>query len=252
MRYRFPFRLRAAFLPVALVAGLVGCQKKATVDNADTRASVSSEVVQPVYALPETSFLSPKGYQLILDYEVGGGRSYFEKFLARPTVPPAESGLTIGVGYDCRFYSKSIILRDWDRLPKPQPSRIAEASGKKQAEARIVLAKVKDIVIKWDDAEGVFNNVTIAQYYALAKSAYPGLEVLHPDAQAVLVSLVFNRGSGMTGATRAEMRNIKPLVLKRDYRGIAAEIRSMKRLWPNIKGLLLRREAEAKMIEACG
>ena len=49
------------------------------------------------------------------------------------------------------------------------------------------------------------------------------------------------------------MVNIKPLVIKKDYKGIAKEIRSMKRLWQgkNMEGLLKRREAEAKMVESC-
>jgi GH24 family phage-related lysozyme (muramidase) len=47
------------------------------------------------------------------------------------------------------------------------------------------------------------------------------------------------------------MRNIKNLVPKKNYKSIAREIRSMKRLWLNkgLDGLLERREAEAKQIE---
>jgi GH24 family phage-related lysozyme (muramidase) len=49
------------------------------------------------------------------------------------------------------------------------------------------------------------------------------------------------------------MLNIKPLVLKKDYKGIAREIRSMKRIWEgkNMDGLIKRREEEAKMVESC-
>jgi GH24 family phage-related lysozyme (muramidase) len=80
---------------------------------------------------------------------------------------------------------------------------------------------------------------------------------LPPDAQAAIVSLIYNRGSGLTdkpGDTekrREEMRNIVPLVKAKDLRGIAAEFRKMKRLWDADKqpGLITRREREALLVE---
>jgi GH24 family phage-related lysozyme (muramidase) len=47
------------------------------------------------------------------------------------------------------------------------------------------------------------------------------------------------------------MKNIAPLVINKDYKKIAEQIRSMKRLWigKNLDGLLTRREKEAKMVE---
>ena len=49
------------------------------------------------------------------------------------------------------------------------------------------------------------------------------------------------------------MLNIKNLVATKNYKGIAKEIRSMKRLWEGkgLDGLLKRREREAKMVESC-
>jgi GH24 family phage-related lysozyme (muramidase) len=49
------------------------------------------------------------------------------------------------------------------------------------------------------------------------------------------------------------MVNIKDLVANKDYKGIAKEIRSMKRLWEGkgLDGLLKRRDKEAKMVEIC-
>ena len=57
----------------------------------------------------------------------------------------------------------------------------------------------------------------------------------------------------MSGDSRVEMRNIRVLVPKKDYKGIANEIRKMKRLWEGkgMDGLLKRREAEAKLVENC-
>ena len=74
---------------------------------------------------------------------------------------------------------------------------------------------------------------------------------LPPDAQAALLSIVYNRGASLTGDSRREMKNIVPLVSNKDLRGIAAEIRSMKRLWttPATRGLITRREKEAVLVE---
>ena len=57
----------------------------------------------------------------------------------------------------------------------------------------------------------------------------------------------------MQGDSRLEMRNIRVLVPKRDYKGIAQELRKMKRIWEGkgLDGLLARREAEAKLVETC-
>lgn len=69
----------------------------------------------------------------------------------------------------------------------------------------------------------------------LTRQAFPGVERLHPDVYGALVSLVFNRGSSMTGNRRSEMRNIRN-VIKKSYDDpkiqdkIASEIEQMKRL----------------------
>ena len=70
------------------------------------------------------------------------------------------------------------------------------------------------------------------------------------DAQAMLLSLVFNRGAKMSGTRRKEMKAIQPLVIQKDLDGIARQIRSMKRLWDVslLPGLYARRDEEARMI----
>ena len=57
----------------------------------------------------------------------------------------------------------------------------------------------------------------------------------------------------MTGDSRLEMRSIRDLVPKKDYRGIADQLRKMKRIWEGkgLDGLIARREAEAKLVETC-
>ena len=65
------------------------------------------------------------------------------------------------------------------------------------------------------------------------------------------MSLVFNRGMAMKGESRKEMLAIKGLVPDKNYPAIAAQLRSMKRLWDKTSGLVGRREKEAKLVESC-
>jgi GH24 family phage-related lysozyme (muramidase) len=83
-----------------------------------------------------------------------------------------------------------------------------------------------------------------------ARRVWPGVELLHTNAQAALTSLVYNRGASMKDIdSRREMRLLGPAIKARDYDQIAQLIRGMKRLWPNVRGLLARRELEAVMVE---
>jgi hypothetical protein len=197
------------------------------------------------------SRITGPGRKLIYEFEVGGGEAYYTKFLSRPTVPPEASGVTVGIGYDLGYNTKAQILRAWQRLPSGQAERLATAAGLKQGRARAILPTLRDIQVRWGDAEAVFNETTLTDFLDIADNAYPGMQALHPDAQAVLVSIVFNRGGSMAGERRREMRNIRALVPKEDYRGMAREIRAMKRLWPNTRGLLRRRDAEAALMDSC-
>jgi hypothetical protein len=101
-------------------------------------------------------------------------------------------------------------------------------------------------------ASAVFFALTVPRYYRDTAAAFPGLERLPADAQGALVSLVFNRGGKMKGASRSEMRAIRELVPLGDLRGIAAQLRAMKRLWvgKGLDGLVKRREVEAKLVES--
>ena len=87
--------------------------------------------------------------------------------------------------------------------------------------------------------------------------AFPGMEKLPAQAQAALISLVFNRGPGMRGRRRSEMRTIRKLVHDYSPRNgaeslteIAGQLRNMKRLWigKGLPGMLRRREAEAELV----
>jgi hypothetical protein len=70
----------------------------------------------------------------------------------------------------------------------------------------------------------------------------------------MLVSLVYNRGTSMIDSrnspgNRKEMRDIQAAVAAGRFAEVPAALRSMKRLWPNLKGLRDRREHEALLFE---
>lgn len=81
--------------------------------------------------------------------------------------------------------------------------------------------------------------------------AFPGVLHLHENAQAAMVSLVFNRGVSLKGSSRTEMLRLHELIKQgKDYPKIAEQFRNMKRIWDKTSGLVGRREREAKLIES--
>lgn len=189
----------------------------------------------------------------VVDFEVGG-EAYYNKALKRPEWPGGASGITIGIGADLGYMTTKEFNDYFAKyFTEEQNSRLRSVIGRTGVRAYGVLAKVRDIQLSWKNAMEAFTEWTLPKFWKLSNGLWPGLDQLCIPAQVALVSIVFNRGSSSTGASRREMANIKPLVLKKDYRGIAKEIRSMKRLWINkgLDGLLRRRDIEAKMVESC-
>jgi len=125
-----------------------------------------------------------------------------------------------------------------------------KASGLKADKAKKQLHRLKEVTVIFENATAVFSESTLPRYAKSTRKAFPGVEKLHPDAQAALLSLVYNRGTSMSGSRRKEMAAIKPLVVKKNYAGIAQEIKNMKRLWvgKGLDGLLKRRDDEAAMV----
>jgi len=200
------------------------------------------------------SGLSDKALQLILDYEVGGGEKYYEKHLKRPTYPGGASGVTIGIGYDLGYNTSGQFQVDWkDLIPNDSFDRLKKCLSLTANNAKNRIAEVRDIEVSWIAALTVFKNNTIPRFIKETLKAFPEADQLHPDAFGALVSLVFNRGSAVTGESRKEMMAIRGLVLKKDYKSIGYEIRAMKRLWigKGLDGLLARRDDEAKLVESC-
>ena len=202
--------------------------------------------------------LSKKSLDLILEFEVGGGENYYNKFLKNPTWPEGQSGVTIGIGYDLGYVNKAEFSEDWKDLPKEIFDRLYKVVGIKGYNAKNLIRGLKDITVPWDLALKVFNNKTVTKFWNLTKETFPNFDSLPEDAKGGLVSLVFNRGNALEGDRRREMKLIRDgmkLVSNYDQKAltfIANQIRNMKRIWAGgsiEKGMNRRRDAEAKLIE---
>ncbi len=192
---------------------------------------------------------SEKALRLILDAE---GLDQPGKW------PGAQSGVTIGIGYDLGYVTRDQFESDWGPfLPTSTRERLSTVIGLRGLKAKNAASKLASIKIRRVDAEEVFKTRSIPLQCFRTALAFPGVDVLPLDAQGALVSLVFNRGTSMVDKPgedrRKEMRAIREAVPRQDLRAIAAQLRSMKRLWEGMRlqGLIDRREAEAVLVESC-
>jgi hypothetical protein len=197
--------------------------------------------------------ISDKGLQLILDFEVGGGQKYYEKFCLHPDVPggpDTQSGVTIGIGWDCGAHGHQDMVDQWQNyISEDDLAKLLGASGLKGNAAKGYLSRLKLIVVSWEAALDQFKTYTIPEYCVMTQKAFPGIDAAPACVGEALLSLVFNRGSSLQGPRRIEMRNIAAEVQEAQWAKIPSELRAMKRLWPDTTSLCERREAEAVYIE---
>lgn len=197
--------------------------------------------------------VSKKGVQALMRFEIGS-KAHYTKRLAKPIWPGGGSGVTIGIGYDLGYMSKTRVREDWaGLLPDAHIEKLAAEAGKKKVAAKNAVARLRrssSLKIPLKAAEQVFYERTLPRYAQRVQRIYPGVEDLPADAQAMLLSLVYNRGAALSGARRREMKAIQRLVKKKDLKGIAEQFVAMKRLWEGkgLDGLLKRRDQEARMI----
>lgn len=194
--------------------------------------------------------ISPEGKALIVEFETGG-QSYYSAKLQRPTWPGGASGVTVGIGYDCGYNSRTAILSDWQALPESTRNALAATAGVKGIAAKSRASALRWITVPWTTAESLFVSNTMPRFGRMTDTAFPGINKTHGHVQGAMLSIVFNRGASMSGDGRREMRQIRTLIAAGNVRGIPPQVRSMKRLWygKGLDGLIRRREAEAKLIE---
>ena len=195
--------------------------------------------------------LSKKAIDLIIQFEVGG-RTYYEKKLQSPIWAGGDSGITIGMGYDCGYVSEKQFFQDWGNQLTPNfLDPLRKVIGLKGIQAKQMLrGELLQVRISYNTAYEVFVKCSVPKYFKLTKSIYPELELLNEDTQGALVSMVYNRGNKLEGNSRAEMKAIVKMVKDKNYDGIAEEIEKSKRHWEGkgLDGLVVRREAEADLI----
>jgi len=197
--------------------------------------------------------LSDKAIKLILEHE---GMNQPGNW------PGGDSGITLGIGYDLGYHTVDEFESDWGEfLTRPQLERLRAAAGLRGIKAKNRAEEFSDIKLKRTDAETVFVEKSLPQYFFKAQQAFPGFDNLPLDTQGALVSLVYNRGTSMVDGpkeeqkkihNRREMRAIHDAVAVGDLQEIADQLRLMKRLWDPAKlgGLHTRRDAEATLVES--
>lgn len=205
----------------------------------------------PEPAVPAEPLVSPAGVAFIVRWEIGSAAAYTRKFQA-PVWPGGASGATIGIGDDLGYQTAYMIGASW--RAHPQLERLLPATGVVGQQAQALVNTMRDVRTPYAYAEQVFAESVLPRYHALTRRTFEnGWDGLSPTARDALVSTVYNRGAAMTGKRRTEMRVLRDVcVPAQDYACMAAQYRSMCRLWtgtPNGKGLCDRYAATARLAE---
>jgi len=192
--------------------------------------------------------VSRSGLDLLVAFEVSSP-AYYEKKLQRPCWPGGESGVTIGIGYDVGVTSAKQIELDWrGQLTDEAVDRLLTVQGIAGTRAKQLAKDLSDVQVDFDVAQTVFYRCTVPQFARRTLEVYPRVDRLPPDAQAMVLSLIYNRGTRLTGPRRQHMAALKPLIARGDLEAIAEQFELMTQLWPDLPGLCTRRRKEAAMI----
>ena len=238
-------RIKAIQARLNLTAdGIIGPATLTALENVIDKALTPKPV-------KHTMKISRRGLEQIVDFEIGS-KAFYNRSLKAPTWPGGSSGVTIGIGYDLGFHTKSQIKRDWKgKVDDKDLKKLQAVSGLKKKDAKNKISSLQSVSIPYAAAKEVFLTSVLSNQAKKTAKAFPGIIGLPADAQTMLLSIVYNRGPKMSGGSRKEMRAIRALVPTDDLKAIADQVRSMKRLWEGkgLSGLLKRRDKEADIIE---
>jgi hypothetical protein len=195
--------------------------------------------------------LTAAGVTFIARAEVASPSTYRQKYQA-PCWPSPKSGITIGIGYDCQFVTEAQFRSDWtDTLSADTIDRLVPALGR--VGSADLLAQVHQVTVPLGTGVMVFANRSLPKYLGQTRAIYPQVDHLEPACRTALVSLIYNRGNGLTDngdhQDRLEMRTIRDLLAAGRLDGVAGQFEAMTRLWDPAKlgGLIQRRRAEATL-----
>lgn len=214
-------------------------------------ALASPEAARPRIA-PSTRSISDEAVSLIVFFEVTSEAVYERKY-RRPIWPRGASGVTIGVGYDVGYVTQDELWDDWrGAIPDPMIVSLERAIGVTGSAAEPLAEELQGTVdVPFTAADAVFRTKVLPRYVAVTERSLPGTAALSADSLGALVSLVYNRGPSFrrAGDRYTEMRAVLAHMASGDLTRIPGEIRSMKRLWPDLPGLRKRRDLEAELFE---
>ena len=192
--------------------------------------------------------ITAAGMTFIAREEVSDGTTYRRKY-QRPCLPPFPSGVTIGIGYDCRFVDRAQLEADWQGVLSPQAIALLEPALGIPG-TPFLCERAAAVTITLGDAMRVFAARSLPKYFDLTRRIYPAVadQILNAAQRTALVSLVYNRGADLAGERRREMLTIQSLLRHGRLGEVPAQFESMTRLWQNVaSGLVKRRRAEATL-----
>jgi hypothetical protein len=195
---------------------------------------------------------SPAAVQMIVAFEVSSQATYTAKYQP-PTWPGGQSGVTIGIGYDCGYSTANEIKAAWGPvLPAPMVTELAKTAGIHGSPASSYAHTLHGTVrVPWAAAMSVFQNRDMPKWESILSVTLPNTSLLSPDCYGALVSLIYNRGASFSapGDRYKEMRAIKANMGTKNFGAIPGNIREMCRLWPTVAGLRTRRMQEAALFQ---
>src|SRR6266699_3101137 len=148
-------------------------------------------------AIPgSTTPISNRAFDLIVMLEVTSQAAY-EHSYSHPTWPQGASGVTIGIGYDVGYVSKSLLWQDWQgAIPDAMIAALEAAIGVTGADAdQLAHDRRATVDVPWTAAISVHRSNVIPKWVALTERALPNTSALSADSLGALVSLTYNRGA---------------------------------------------------------
>ncbi|WP_233475403.1 peptidoglycan-binding protein [Bradyrhizobium brasilense] len=199
--------------------------------------------------------ISRAALDLIVAAEVTSQTFYDRHYRTVLEHPSDNSGPTGAIGYDFGTQTAARIRADWGgRVSDAMLKVLVGAASLRGDKAAAYCRKSRGMIdVPWDVALDVFANHDVPRYLAICRRLLPGFDVLSPDCKGVILSIGYNRdasGFNKPGTRWTEMRQIKACIASGELAKIPGLIRSMKRLWPNERGVCDRRRRRGGPIRA--